>query len=155
MEKAALLPLLEDFPIIPAVKNEAGMKKCVESENPLVFVLHANLSTAAPITAKNTTMPETPSITRRKVSSSPPNTAIMVVSRKNSCTSARDSFTVREAAMAPSEEVPVDETVGRIAAVSRISCPPGIPVVCAGEEIGEEEKILPKNSGIFSIFVIK
>ena len=51
MEKAALLPLLEDFPIIPAVKNEAGMKKCVESENPLVFVLHANLSTAAPITA--------------------------------------------------------------------------------------------------------
>ena len=67
----------------------------------------------------------------------------------------RRVLTVREAALAPSEEVPVDEAVGRIAAVSRISCPPGIPVVCAGEEIGEEEKILLKNSGIFSIFVIK
>lgn len=51
MEKQTLHTLLEEFPVIPAVKNDAGMKKCVESESPLVFVLHANLSTAAPITS--------------------------------------------------------------------------------------------------------
>jgi len=50
MEKQALLSLLEDFPVIPAIKNDAGLRRCVESENPLVFVLHTTLSTVGSIT---------------------------------------------------------------------------------------------------------
>lgn len=62
---------------------------------------------------------------------------------------------VREAVLAPAEEVPVEQAVGRIAAATRISCPPGIPIVAAGEKIGDNQKNLLKNSGIFSLFVIK
>ncbi|MCI8698800.1 MAG: hypothetical protein HFF29_06820 [Oscillospiraceae bacterium] len=64
-------------------------------------------------------------------------------------------MTPREASFAPSEAVSVENAAGRIAAESRVACPPGIPVVAAGEKIGENEKKLLKNSGIFSIFVIK
>lgn len=64
-------------------------------------------------------------------------------------------MTPREASFAPSEAVPTEDSVGRIAAESRVACPPGIPVTAAGEKIGENEKKLLKNSGIFSIFVIK
>lgn len=64
-------------------------------------------------------------------------------------------LSVREAVFSPAEEVPTDKSAGRIAAVSQISCPPGIPVVAAGEQIGENEKKLLKNSGIFSVFVVK
>lgn len=50
MTKQELLTILEDYPVIPAIKTEAALQRCVESENPLVFVLHANLSTIGPIT---------------------------------------------------------------------------------------------------------
>lgn len=50
MTKQELLTLLEDFPVIPAIKTEAALQRCVESDNPLVFILHANLSTVGPMT---------------------------------------------------------------------------------------------------------
>lgn len=62
---------------------------------------------------------------------------------------------LREAAFAPSMSLPVEDAVGKIAAENRIACPPGIPVVTAGEKIGEVEKKMLLSSGIFRINVIK
>ena len=64
-------------------------------------------------------------------------------------------MTLREAAFAPWERVPTAESQGRIAAESRVTCPPAIPVVAAGERIGPAEKNLLQNSGIFSVKVVK
>ena len=71
------------------------------------------------------------------------------------CPSPDPVMTLREAAFAPWEEVPLAESVGRVAAETRITCPPAIPVIAAGERIGETEKNLLQNSGIFSIKVVK
>lgn len=69
--------------------------------------------------------------------------------------SPRTVMTLREAQFAPFEEIPVSEASGRIAAESRITCPPAVPVVAAGELIGENEKKLLQNSGNFSLKVVK
>ena len=62
---------------------------------------------------------------------------------------------LREAAFSPSEEISVSDAVGRIAAENRIACPPGIPVVTAGEKIGADEKKMLLESGILRINVIE
>ena len=62
---------------------------------------------------------------------------------------------LREAAFSPSEEISVSDAVGRIAAENRIACPPGIPVVTAGEKIGADEKKMLIESGILRINVIE
>lgn len=49
MNRDELYSLLEDFPVILAVKNEAGLKRCLESENPLVFLLRATLPTVSSV----------------------------------------------------------------------------------------------------------
>ena len=64
-------------------------------------------------------------------------------------------MTLRQAAFAPFETVPTKEIAGRIAAESKIICPPAIPVVAAGEKLGKNEKKLLENSGIFSLKVVK
>ena len=71
------------------------------------------------------------------------------------CPSPDPVMTLREAAFAPWEEVPLAESGGRVAAETRITCPPAIPVIAAGERIGKTEKNLLQNSGIFSIKVVK
>ena len=65
------------------------------------------------------------------------------------------AMNIREAAFAPSERVPLEKAVGRIVAESKVTCPPAIPIVVAGEHIGETEKNLLKNSGILSVKVVK
>lgn len=62
---------------------------------------------------------------------------------------------IRESVFAPSERVGVDDSAGRIAAENKVTCPPAIPIVTAGERIGEAEKNLLKNSGILSVKVVK
>ncbi len=47
-------------------------------------------------------------------------------------------LTVRQAVFSSWEEVPVNESVGRIAASAACPCPPGVPVVMPGEMITEE-----------------
>ena len=49
----------------------------------------------------------------------------------------------------------LDARLGRIAAETKITCPPAVPIVAAGEIIGENEKKLLKNSGIFFLKVVK
>lgn len=62
---------------------------------------------------------------------------------------------IREAVFAPTERVEVENAIGRIAAENKVTCPPAIPIVTAGERIGEAEKNLLKNSGILSVKVVK
>lgn len=62
---------------------------------------------------------------------------------------------IREAVFAPSRRVAVEDAVGCIAAENKVTCPPAIPIVTAGERIGEAEKNLLKNSGILSVKVVK
>ena len=64
-------------------------------------------------------------------------------------------MTPRQAFYQLGERVPVEQSVGRIAAENRITCPPGVPVVVAGEKIGNLEKKLLLDSGIFSLNVLK
>ncbi len=64
-------------------------------------------------------------------------------------------LTPRRALFAPQERVPVDDALGRIAGETRIKCPPGVPVVAAGEKIGKDTQKILKISGIPAINVIK
>ena len=38
-----MLEVFEDCPVIAAVKDEEGLKKCLESEIPIVFVLYGDI----------------------------------------------------------------------------------------------------------------
>ncbi|MEG0116032.1 MAG: amino acid decarboxylase, partial [Hydrogenoanaerobacterium sp.] len=59
-----------------------------------------------------------------------------------------------EAALSASEEIPVDKSVGRIAAAVLCSCPPCVPLVMPGEEITDEAVQLLKISGKTNIKVV-
>ncbi len=61
----------------------------------------------------------------------------------------------REAILAQSEEIPLKDAAGRIAAESACPCPPGIPVVMPGEKITEESREFLLRYGFFSIKVLK
>ena len=45
MDRKALLSLLEENPVIAAIKNEEGLQRCLEADNPVVFILTATLNT--------------------------------------------------------------------------------------------------------------
>lgn len=62
---------------------------------------------------------------------------------------------LRDALLAPGEEIPVERSVGRIAAQVTCPCPPAIPVVMPGEEIDAECVAALKNFGVWNIKVVK
>ncbi len=62
---------------------------------------------------------------------------------------------VRQAVFAPSLRLPVEETLGRIAAEVACPCPPGIPVLIPGEEIGPAALRLLQAGGITSLQVMR
>ena len=62
---------------------------------------------------------------------------------------------IREARFSPAYFEDIEKVIGKTVAENKITCPPGIPIVVAGEKIGENEKKLLKNSGILSIKVVK
>ena len=62
---------------------------------------------------------------------------------------------IREATFSQYIEIDIEESVGKISAESKITCPPAIPIIVAGEKIGIYQKKLLKNSGILSIKVLK
>lgn len=61
----------------------------------------------------------------------------------------------REAAFAKKEYLPIDQVQNRIAGETKIKCPPGVPIVVAGEEVGMSQQKLLKKSGISGLYVIK
>lgn len=63
-------------------------------------------------------------------------------------------MTPRAAVFSPAEELPVGEICGRVAAESRILCPPGVAVVVAGERIDSASQKLLKKAGISALKVV-
>lgn len=62
---------------------------------------------------------------------------------------------IREATLAPQEEIPVDEAVGRICGRTKITCPPGVALIVSGEIIDEKIINILKRYSILHINVIK
>ena len=62
---------------------------------------------------------------------------------------------VSEALIYPSETVSLSEAVGRVFGANAVSCPPAVPVLYAGELIGEKEKALLEYYGVKKLRVVK
>lgn len=71
------------------------------------------------------------------------------------CEIPKAKLSVREAAFAESERVDIDNALNRISAETKIKCPPGVPIVVAGEIIDETAQKILKMSSIPSINVIQ
>lgn len=61
----------------------------------------------------------------------------------------------RDAAFAPRELVSIDNALGRILAVSSVSCPPAVSLIVGGEEFNESTVKLCREYGFESFFVVK
>ena len=64
-------------------------------------------------------------------------------------------ISIREAIFSDSEFISVEEADGRICASPTVSCPPAVPVVISGEEIGEAEIEIFKKYRIERVEVVK
>lgn len=62
---------------------------------------------------------------------------------------------IREAALAPQEMIPVEESIGRICAAVKVPCPPAVPIVLSGERVDEDCIFVCKRYGISEINVVK
>jgi len=69
------------------------------------------------------------------------------------CVHPVQAITIRQAAFAPSETVPIEKAAGRICAHEVISCPPAVPVIACGEVISEEMLPILRHYGIHDIAV--
>jgi len=65
------------------------------------------------------------------------------------------ALAIREAAFAPSEEIPVEEAEGRICASVKVPCPPAIPIAASGEIIDRDCIELFREYGIKTVLVVK
>ena len=63
--------------------------------------------------------------------------------------------TPRQAAFAPRETIPVENSLGRILALANVSCPPAVPIVMCGEEIDEAAREALCRCGIEEVTVIQ
>ncbi len=66
----------------------------------------------------------------------------------------RAVLSVREAVMAPCEELPVEACLGRVLADYAVNCPPAVPIVVCGEEISPESLSCLKYYGVEKCRVI-
>lgn len=64
------------------------------------------------------------------------------------------AMSIREAAFAPSEEIPVEEAEGRICASVKVPCPPAIPIAASGEVIDRSCIEMFKWYGINKVLVV-
>lgn len=64
-------------------------------------------------------------------------------------------MSVREALFSPHEIIPTAEAFGRICGAPTVSCPPAIPIVVSGEQIGTEALTLFAHYGIDTVDVLK
>lgn len=68
---------------------------------------------------------------------------------------AKRIMTIREAMLAPCEEISAEQSVGRVIASACVGCPPAVPIVVCGEQIDEAAKEQFLYYGIEKIKVIK
>ncbi|MFZ2539155.1 MAG: aminotransferase class I/II-fold pyridoxal phosphate-dependent enzyme [Oscillospiraceae bacterium] len=64
-------------------------------------------------------------------------------------------MSVRQATFSNKELISIDDAIGKVAGETKIKCPPGVPIIIAGEIIDTNAQKLLKKSSIFSINVIK
>ena len=64
-------------------------------------------------------------------------------------------LTIRQAIFCESEEIDVQNALGRICASPTVSCPPAIPIAVSGEKITQKHIDLFTRYGIDKILVIK
>ncbi len=64
-------------------------------------------------------------------------------------------MTIRDAALACSERLPVEQCLGRILAVPTVGCPPAVPVLVCGERIDDHAMACFAYYGIDHCFVVK
>ena len=64
-------------------------------------------------------------------------------------------ISIREAVLAPSETVSVENSAGRICASPTVSCPPAVPIVISGERITDEDVDIFRYYGINSVRIVK
>ena len=50
---------------------------------------------------------------------------------------ARQALSIREAALSPTETIPVKESCGRILGAATVGCPPAVPILVCGEQIDD------------------
>ena len=67
----------------------------------------------------------------------------------------RRVLSVREALLSPSEVLPVEACIGRIAAAATVGCPPAVPIVVSGEQINEDAVACFRYYGIETCAVIR
>ena len=68
---------------------------------------------------------------------------------------AEQAISIREAALSPSESLPIKQCLGRILALPSVSCPPAVPIVISGEQITENDITLFNHYGIKTVSVVK
>ena len=61
----------------------------------------------------------------------------------------------RQAVLSPQEDVPAEESLGRICGGPTVSCPPAVPIAAAGERIGPEALALFRRYGVGRVDVVK
>jgi arginine/lysine/ornithine decarboxylase len=64
-------------------------------------------------------------------------------------------MTIRNAIYSKCTEIPIEKANGKICGTPTVSCPPAIPIVMSGEEIGENAIDLMLYYGIDTIEVVK
>ncbi len=62
---------------------------------------------------------------------------------------------IRRAVFSPTEEIAVEEAVGRICGAPTVACPPAIPIAVSGEEITEQHVALFRHYGIARVWVVQ
>lgn len=68
---------------------------------------------------------------------------------------ASKAMSIREAVLAESVNISIDEAAGRICAETNVPCPPAIPIAVSGEIITDEIINIYKKYGIFNLNVVK
>lgn len=64
-------------------------------------------------------------------------------------------MSMRDAVFSNSESIPIEESVGRICAEVKVSCPPAIPIAVSGEVISKDCVEIFKNYGNNQVIVVK
>ena len=97
-----------------------------------------------------------------EISTQPLERAMLGILRQTAKTEAQPVFTqrqpvlsIRQAALAPSETVPVEESLGRILAAASVGCPPAVPVVVCGERIDRAALACFRYYGITECTVVE
>ena len=65
------------------------------------------------------------------------------------------AMSIRAAALAENEQIPIEKATGRICASVKVPCPPAVPIAASGEIIDENCVKIFKSYGISSVIVVK